>query len=156
MLMYVGDYRFRHRFRQDEVQDPKGKTSCLTSTTSMTYIASPPPQIWFASLVSTFFLISQISAQRIHIISHLWRVSSILGFAYGNMFALLPIVTLEWFGLAHFSSVSGGVGLRSREGCGLTDLGLGASRIGESCRLLRLWEGISRIWSLAEYTIRTR
>lgn len=27
------------------------------------------------------------------------RVSALLGMAYGNLFALLPIVVLEWFGL---------------------------------------------------------
>jgi hypothetical protein len=32
------------------------------------------------------------------------RVSALLGMAYGNLFALLPIVVLEWFGLGELAT----------------------------------------------------
>lgn len=38
-------------------------------------------------------------------------MSALLGFAYGNMFALLPILVLEMFGLAHYAQNWGMVAL---------------------------------------------
>jgi hypothetical protein len=56
-------------------------------------------RIWFTLLISTIFLASQLSAQITTNPLALSRVSGLLGMAYGNLFALLPIVVLEWFGL---------------------------------------------------------
>jgi hypothetical protein len=62
-------------------------------------------QIWFATYIATLFTSLQISATFLKNPQHLWLISGLLGFAYGNMFALLPIITLEWFGMMHFSAV---------------------------------------------------
>lgn len=82
-------------------------------------------QIWFCSFISIIFAISQVSAQYVDSVEHLWRVSCLVGFAYGNLFALLPIVTLEIFGLAHFSSNWGIVSLSPGVGGNLANLMFG-------------------------------
>lgn len=64
-------------------------------------------KIWFAVLVSVLFTLSQVSAYQATALGNLWIVSTLVGFAYGNLFSLLPILTLEWFGLTNFSAVSG-------------------------------------------------
>jgi len=51
-------------------------------------------------------ILSQISAYFTEHVEQFSRVSSILGFAYGSTFSLLPMVTLEWFGVKHFAGVS--------------------------------------------------
>ena len=48
---------------------------------------------------------SQVLAFKAGRIDQLWKVSSIVGFSYGSVFSLLPMVTLEWFGVKHFASV---------------------------------------------------
>jgi hypothetical protein len=50
--------------------------------------------------------LSQILAFHAEHVEQLSKVSSILGFAYGSTFSLLPMVTLEWFGAKHFAGVS--------------------------------------------------
>lgn len=84
-----------------------------------------PMQIWFLCLTSSIFILSQISAQRVHNITHLWRVSAALGFGYGTMFSLLPIVVLEWFGLAHFAQNWGYVSMAPAVGGNLANFMFG-------------------------------
>lgn len=71
----------------------------LTPTPTPTLL----PQIWFTLVVALLFLISQVAAQTTHDVGYLATVSGLLGMAYGNLFALLPIVVLEWFGLGAFA-----------------------------------------------------
>lgn len=62
----------------------------------------PRKQVWFTLLIALIFLASQVSAQMTQDMYALSRVSGLLGMAYGNLFALLPIVVLEWFGLCEY------------------------------------------------------
>jgi len=36
-------------------------------------------------------------------VEDLWKASLTLGLAYGGLFGLSPTITIEWFGIAHFS-----------------------------------------------------
>lgn len=56
-------------------------------------------RIWFMSIVSTGFLISQVIALGTTDVHSLWLVSTVLGVSYGGLFGLAPVVCLEWFGL---------------------------------------------------------
>ncbi|KAG8874508.1 hypothetical protein FRB97_008452 [Tulasnella sp. 331] len=61
------------------------------------------PRVYFATAVSTLFLISQVFLFNTTQVDRLWRASAALGLAYGGMFGLLPVITYEWFGLKHYS-----------------------------------------------------
>lgn len=50
-------------------------------------------------LVSALFVLSQVAAIYQEDVEGLWKVSSLLGLAYGSLFGLAPMVVLEWFGL---------------------------------------------------------
>jgi hypothetical protein len=56
-------------------------------------------------LVSFLFFTSQVSAAVIGNIKNLWIASSLLGFAYGNLFSLLATLCSEWFGMRKCSKV---------------------------------------------------
>jgi len=51
--------------------------------------------------------------------------SAMLGFAYGALFGLFPTITIEWFGLAHFSENWGTVSLAPLIGGNLFSLAFG-------------------------------
>ncbi|KAJ9114715.1 hypothetical protein QFC22_005591 [Naganishia vaughanmartiniae] len=61
-------------------------------------------RVWFIPTIALLFLASQLSAQMTQDMFTLSRVSGLLGTAYGMLFALLPIIVLEWFGLCKFHS----------------------------------------------------
>ncbi|KAF8812663.1 MFS general substrate transporter [Phlegmacium glaucopus] len=61
------------------------------------------PRSHSLALVSFLCLISQVVAANVSNISNLWIASALLGLAHGSVSALLPTVSLEWFGLPHFS-----------------------------------------------------
>lgn len=63
-------------------------------------------RVWFCCVTSIFFVISQLAAQSATNVNNLWHVSALLGFAYGNIFGLLPVVTLEFWGLGEDLSIS--------------------------------------------------
>ncbi|KAF8812676.1 MFS general substrate transporter [Phlegmacium glaucopus] len=54
-------------------------------------------------LVSLLCLISQVVAANVSNISNLWIASALLGLAHGSISGLIPTVSLDWFGLPHFS-----------------------------------------------------
>ncbi|KAF8531646.1 major facilitator superfamily domain-containing protein [Gautieria morchelliformis] len=58
---------------------------------------------YLMSLVSILLMVSQIVGALVEDPNHLWLASLLLGSGYGGIFGLLPTVTMEWFGLAHFS-----------------------------------------------------
>lgn len=62
-------------------------------------------------LISLLFLFSQIITSHVEDTKHLWNASLVLGMGYGGIFGLMPTVTLEWFGLGHFSENWGFVSL---------------------------------------------
>jgi len=60
-------------------------------------------RIWFLPVVALLFVIAQISALSTTAVESLWIVSTLLGVAYGSLFNVVPMLVLEWFGIAHFS-----------------------------------------------------
>ncbi|KAI0075891.1 MFS general substrate transporter [Panus rudis PR-1116 ss-1] len=61
------------------------------------------PRSSYIAIVSLLFIASQIVAYNVSDIRHLWQASALTGFSYGSLFGLFPAVTIEWFGLHHFS-----------------------------------------------------
>lgn len=57
------------------------------------------PRSHALALVALLYLISQVVAAYVSNISNLWIASALLGLAHGSISAMLPTVTLEWFGL---------------------------------------------------------
>jgi len=53
--------------------------------------------------VSALFICALLMLIMISDVHHLWAASGFIGFAYGCWFGLLPAISIEWFGLAHFS-----------------------------------------------------
>ena len=51
------------------------------------------------------FILSQVVAQNVENVKHLWMASSLIGLSYGAVFGLLPVIVIEWFGLGKFSQV---------------------------------------------------
>ncbi|KAG8948562.1 hypothetical protein FRC00_008532 [Tulasnella sp. 408] len=45
----------------------------------------------------------QLIARGVGHVDELWKASLSVGLAYGGTFGLLPVITIEWFGLNHFS-----------------------------------------------------
>jgi MFS family permease len=68
-------------------------------------------RIWFLPIVACMFIISQLTALETTNVEHLWIVSTLLGFAYGSLFNVIPMLVLEWFGMAHFSQNFGTINL---------------------------------------------
>ncbi|KDN51185.1 hypothetical protein RSAG8_00814, partial [Rhizoctonia solani AG-8 WAC10335] len=54
---------------------------------------------------------SQVTLMYAEIPDHLWMTSGLLGLAYGATFGLCPVLTIEWFGIDHFSGNWGFVSL---------------------------------------------
>ncbi|KZT13250.1 MFS general substrate transporter [Laetiporus sulphureus 93-53] len=69
------------------------------------------PRSFCMTLVATLFVTSQVICYHVESVGQLWRASALLGFAYGGMFGLFPTITIEWFGLPHFSENWGFVSL---------------------------------------------
>ncbi|KAF8812664.1 MFS general substrate transporter [Phlegmacium glaucopus] len=65
------------------------------------------PRSHSLALVSFLCLISQVVAGNVSNVSNLWIASALLGLAHGSIAALVPTVSLEWFGLPHFSENMG-------------------------------------------------
>lgn len=69
------------------------------------------PRVYLATAVSALFLVSQFILMGVNHIGSLWLASASVGLAYGGAFGLLPTITIEWFGLKHFSQNWGFVSL---------------------------------------------
>lgn len=63
--------------------------------------------MYLATVISVLFFLSQLILMGIEDVGQLWRASASVGLAYGGTFGLLPVITIEWFGLKHFSQVRG-------------------------------------------------
>ncbi|OCH93252.1 MFS general substrate transporter [Obba rivulosa] len=83
------------------------------------------PRSFCITLVAALFVISQIMAFYIDDVSDLWKASAMLGWAYGSLMGLFPTVTIEWFGLAHFSENWGCVSLSPMVGSNIFSLAFG-------------------------------
>ncbi|KAI0688651.1 MFS general substrate transporter [Cytidiella melzeri] len=69
------------------------------------------PRSFCMSIVASMFIVSQVTVYHIDNVENLWKGSVLLGLAYGGLFGLFPTITIEWFGLAHFSENWGFVSL---------------------------------------------
>jgi len=76
-------------------------------------------------LVALLFLLSQVMAILTSDVQHLYKTSAMLGFSYGGMFGLFPSITIEWFGLSHFSENWGLLSLSPVIGGNLFSLAFG-------------------------------
>ncbi|THH27986.1 hypothetical protein EUX98_g6202 [Antrodiella citrinella] len=61
------------------------------------------PRSFCIVVVATLFVISQGILYTTENSDNLWKASATLGIAYGSLFGLFPTITIEWFGLPHFS-----------------------------------------------------
>ncbi|KAH9007184.1 major facilitator superfamily domain-containing protein [Lactarius hatsudake] len=61
------------------------------------------PRSFCMPLVSTLFVFALLLLIVIDDVHHLWAASGFVGLAYGCWFGLLPTISIEWFGLTHFS-----------------------------------------------------
>jgi len=79
----------------------------------------------YISLVASLFVISQLVAYSTTEISQLWKASALLGLSYGSMFGLFPAISIEWFGLKHFSENWGIMSLAPVIGSNILSLAFG-------------------------------
>ncbi|KAI0301892.1 major facilitator superfamily domain-containing protein [Multifurca ochricompacta] len=61
------------------------------------------PRSFCMPVVSALFILALLLLIVMDDVRHLWAASGLIGLAYGCWFGLLPTVSIEWFGLAHFS-----------------------------------------------------
>ncbi|KZV69069.1 MFS general substrate transporter [Peniophora sp. CONT] len=83
------------------------------------------PRSFCMTGVAALFIISQLVLINTGDVGKLWIASACLGFAYGSLFGLLPTLTIEWFGLAHFSENWGFISLFPVVGGNLFSLAFG-------------------------------
>ncbi|KAI0078268.1 MFS general substrate transporter [Panus rudis PR-1116 ss-1] len=85
------------------------------------------PRSFCMSLVSTLFIIAQVVLYNTDSAEELWKASALLGLAYGSLFGLFPTITIEWFGLPHFSENWGFVSLSPMIGGNIFSIAFGAN-----------------------------
>ncbi|KZS96006.1 MFS general substrate transporter [Sistotremastrum niveocremeum HHB9708] len=83
------------------------------------------PRSFGAAIIALGFVASQVAASRIEVLDRLWIASFILGLSYGGLFGLFPTITVDWFGLAHFSENWGFVSVSPAIGGNLFSLAFG-------------------------------
>lgn len=83
------------------------------------------PRSYCATVISTFFLISQVLVIFTEDARQLWKASALLGLAYGGMMGLFPILCIEWFGMPHFSENWGFLSLSPLLGGNLFSIAFG-------------------------------
>ncbi|KAI5992650.1 major facilitator superfamily domain-containing protein [Pisolithus marmoratus] len=65
------------------------------------------PRGYYLCFVSLLFILSQTFAIGVSDISTLRMATAILGLAYGSLIGTLPVIIIDWFGLAHLSENMG-------------------------------------------------
>ena len=75
--------------------------------------------------VSLLFIISQTLARNTTTPDMLWVSSASIGTSYGAMFSLVPMIIIEWFGLARFSRNWGMVAISPAIGGNIFSLAFG-------------------------------
>jgi len=61
------------------------------------------PRSFCLPIVTILFILAELLLIAVGDVRHLWMASGLVGLAYGSWFGLLPTISIEWFGLAHFS-----------------------------------------------------
>ncbi|KAG1740236.1 major facilitator superfamily domain-containing protein [Suillus paluster] len=83
------------------------------------------PRAYCFCIVSTLFIVSQLSAIGVTDVAHLWKATALLGLAYGSLFGMSPTIVIDWFGLSHLSENWGWVSLSPLVGGNLFSLMFG-------------------------------
>ncbi|KAG1838706.1 major facilitator superfamily domain-containing protein [Suillus subalutaceus] len=83
------------------------------------------PRAYCFCIVSTLFVVSQLSAISINDVAHLWKATALLGLAYGSLFGIAPTIVIDWFGLSHLSENWGFISLSPLVGGNLFSLMFG-------------------------------
>ncbi|CAL1713241.1 unnamed protein product [Somion occarium] len=83
------------------------------------------PRSSYISFVALLFVISQTTAFAVNDVTGLWKASALLGLSYGSLFGLFPAVTIEWFGLPHFSENWGFMSLAPVIGSNILSIAFG-------------------------------
>ncbi|KAJ7661486.1 major facilitator superfamily domain-containing protein [Mycena polygramma] len=83
------------------------------------------PRSYSLLIVSSIFFCSQLLARQISEVTDLWKASALVGFAYGTVFGLFPAVSIEFFGLSHFSENWGYLSLSPLAGGNLFSIAFG-------------------------------
>ncbi|KAJ7165628.1 major facilitator superfamily domain-containing protein [Mycena crocata] len=65
------------------------------------------PRSYALVLVSTLLFFSQLLTAQITDVAMLWKASALVGLAYGALFGMFPIMSIEFFGLPHLSENNG-------------------------------------------------
>lgn len=60
--------------------------------------------VWWLIFIAGCFFISQVLARNALDLSSLSWATSLVGFSYGQLYGVFPLILLEWFGLTYFSS----------------------------------------------------
>jgi hypothetical protein len=83
------------------------------------------PRAYCFCIVSTLFVVSQLSVINVNNVAHLWKATALLGLAYGSLFGIAPTIIIDWFGLSHLSENWGYVSLSPLVGGNLFSLMFG-------------------------------
>lgn len=83
------------------------------------------PRAYCFCIVSTLFVVSQLSAISVNDVAHLWKATALLGLAYGSLFGICPTIVIDWFGLSHLSENWGFISLSPLVGGNLFSLMFG-------------------------------
>ncbi|KAG1740293.1 major facilitator superfamily domain-containing protein [Suillus lakei] len=83
------------------------------------------PRAYCFCIVSTLFVVSQLSAMSVNDVAHLWKATALLGLAYGSLFGIAPTIVIDWFGLSHLSENWGYLSLSPLVGGNLFSLMFG-------------------------------
>ncbi|GBE79045.1 predicted protein [Sparassis crispa] len=83
------------------------------------------PRSCCITLIAALFILSQVMLYNVENVGELWKTSAVLGSAYGCLFGLFPTLTIEWFGLSHFSENWGFVSLSPMIGSNVLSIAFG-------------------------------
>lgn len=83
------------------------------------------PRAYCFCIVSTLFVVSQLSVISVNDVAHLWKATALLGLAYGSLFGITPTIVIDWFGLSHLSENWGYLSLSPLVGGNLFSLMFG-------------------------------
>lgn len=83
------------------------------------------PRTYCIVFIAMLFVLSQAIAAKVDNVQDLWHASALLGLAYGGMFGIFPTITIEWFGLGHFSENWGLVSLSPMIGGNIFSIAFG-------------------------------
>ena len=82
------------------VSFPRSLADCILGLISdFTHTRLRLPRTYCLCIVSSLFIISQVTAIAVSSVETLWIATLLLGLAYGSLFGSYPAIMIEWFGL---------------------------------------------------------